>query len=426
MDTINGVIEKRMETNTTDKLISEYAMALDLLGKMTNCTSEKEAIDGILGLFVMLFSPGKIAFLCYGQGDNKDSVHIPLHTESPHDVKIRLMACEALHSSTKSKSGFVFKIQYNDEPLGVIEVDELAFVQYRKNYLNLALSIGDVCGLVIENARRYEKITEQKNHLAITLEKLKKTQVQLVESEKMAALGTLVAGVAHEINTPVGVCVTAVSSMVDRNNTLEKLFNEKKMKRSDLEGLIQFTGDTGGLVLKNLRRAGDLINGFKQVSVDQMTEQLRKFSLEPYFRDVIRSLKPKFGKKNVQICLAFEESIEVKSYPGLYSQILTNLLVNSFIHGYKGKEIGKIMILAAKQKGNLVIQYTDDGNGMTRENRTRIFDPFFTTNKEDGTGLGMHIVYNIVAQKLNGTITCASSPGSGVNFKIILPHEGGL
>ncbi len=415
-----------MEKKSTDKQISEYAMALDLLGKMTNCTSEKEAIDRILELFIMLFSPGRLAFLCFGQGDRKNSVSLPLHTEAHNEVEARLLACTTLHSWTRSNTGFIFKIQYNDEPMGIMEVDALSFVQYRTSYLNLALSVGDVCGLVIENARRYEKITEQKNHLTLTLEKLRKTQAQLVESEKMAALGTLVAGVAHEINTPVGVCVTAVSSMVNRNNTLGKLFDTKRMKRSDLEEFINFTGDTGGLVLKNLKRAGDLINGFKQVSVDQMTEQLRRFSLEPYFRDVIRSLEPKFGRKNVQICLAFQEIIEVKSYPGLYSQILTNLLVNSFIHGYKGKNSGKIMIFAAKQKRNLVIQYTDDGNGMTRESRTRIFDPFFTTNKEDGTGLGMHIVYNIVTQKLNGSITCESSSGNGVNFQIILPHEGGF
>ena len=415
-----------MENNSVDKQIAEYAMALDLLGKMTNCTSEKEAIDRILELFIMLFSPGRLAFLCFGRGDQQNSVYLPLHTETHAEVEARLLACTTSHSWTRSNTGFIFKIQYNDDPMGMMEVDELAFVQYRESYLNLALSIGDVCGLVIENARRYEKITEQKNRLAITLKKLKKTQAQLVESEKMAALGTLVAGVAHEINTPVGVCVTAVSSMIDRSNTLGNLFQTKKMKRSDLERFIHFTGDTGGLVLKNLKRAGDLINGFKQVSVDQMTDQLRRFSLEPYFQDIIRSLEPEFGRKNVEICLAFPETIEVKSYPGLYSQILTNLLVNSFIHGYKGKDSGKIMIFGAKQKGNLVIQYTDDGNGMTREDRTRIFDPFFTTSKEDGTGLGMHIVYNIVTQKLNGTIRCESSPGKGIKFEIILPHEGGI
>ncbi|SMC61239.1 Histidine kinase-, DNA gyrase B-, and HSP90-like ATPase [Desulfocicer vacuolatum DSM 3385] len=415
-----------MEKKDLDKQISEYAMALDLLGKMTGCTSEKEAVDGIIDLFVMLFSPGKIAFLCLGRGIHKNTVYLPLHTESRRGVEARLLGSKALHYRTDSETGFVFTMQYNGEPMGIVEVDDLAFVQYRESYFNLALSIADVCGLVIENARRYEKIIEQKKRLALTLKKLKKTQAQLVESEKMAALGTLVAGVAHEINTPVWVCVTAVSSMVDKNNNLGKLFSEKKMKRSDLESFIQFTDDTGALVLKNLKRAGELVSGFKQVSVDQMTDQLRKFSLEPYFRDVIRSLKPKFGRRNVQICLAFQSAIEVTSYPGLYSQILTNLLVNSFTHGYKEKEGGKIMLFAAKQKEELVIQYSDDGNGMTTENKQRIFDPFFTTNKEDGTGLGMHIVYNIVTQKLKGTISCESSPGHGVNFKIVLPREGAI
>ncbi len=408
-----------------DNQISEYAMALDLLGEMNDCTSERQAHERIIDLFIMLFSPQHIVFLCYGQGDHQHTVYAPFKLEAPCEVEQRLVAFSERHAFTESGTGFVFKIYCNDAPLGVIEVDDLAFPQYMENYLNLALSIGDVCGLVIENARRYEKIVEQKNDLTAMLDELQKTRDQLVESKKMAALGTLVAGVAHEINTPIGVCITAVSAMLDRNKILGKKFNDKTMKRSDLLGFMQFTGETGGLVLSNLNRAGDLINGFKQVSVDQMTEQLRRFSLAAYLDDVIRSLKPRFGGQDFEIVLSIPDSLEVKSYPGLYAQILTNLLVNSFIHGYKGRNTGKILISAEKQDENLVIQYKDDGNGMTPENLDRIFDPFFTTSKETGTGLGMHIVYNIVTQKLKGTITCRSSPDKGVRFIITLPGQGG-
>lgn len=403
-----------------DKQISEYAMALDLLGKMNDCTSEKEANKRILDLFIMLFSPKRIVFLSYGRGGNRNSVYAPFKVEATCEAEERLMDFTGMHSLTPSGTGFIFKIHCNSDPLGVIELDELAFPQYLERYLNLALSIGHVCGLVIENARRYETIIEQKNNLSLMVIKLEKTRDQLVESKKMAALGTLVAGVAHEINTPVGVCITAISAMLDRKRIFEKKIDEKTMKRRDLHDFMQFSGDTGGLVLKNLRRAADLINGFKQVSVDQMTEQQRTFCLAPYFDDVVRSLKPRFGNKQVQISLSIPDTLEVNSYPGLYAQILTNLLINSFIHGYKDKDSGTIMIIAEKQKEHLLIQYRDDGNGMTAESLNRMFDPFFTTNKETGTGLGMHIVYNIITQKLKGTITCQSSPGNGVIFNIHL------
>jgi len=409
-----------------DNQISEYAMALDLLGEMNDCTSERQAHERIIDLFIMLFSPQHIVFLCYGQGDHQHTVYAPFKLEAPCEVEQRLVAFSERHAFTESGTGFVFKIYCNDAPLGVIEVDDLAFPQYMENYLNLALSIGDVCGLVIENARRYEKIVEQKKGLSAMVAQLEKTRDQLVESKKMAALGTLVSGVAHEINTPVGVCIMAISALVDRNRMFEEKFNNKTMKKSDLQDFIQFTGETGGLILKNLNRAGDLINGFKQVSVDQMTEQLRRFYLAAYLDDVIRSLKPRFGEKHVEIVLSIPDSLDVKSYPGLYAQILTNLLINSFIHGYRGKNAGKIWISAEKQHGNLSIQYKDDGNGMTPETLDRIFDPFFTTSKETGTGLGMHIVYNIVTQKLKGTITCQSSPDNGVAFNITLPVEGGV
>ena len=408
-----------------DKQISEYAMALDLLGEMNDCTSERQAHERIIDLFIMLFSPKHIVFLCYGQGDRQHTVYAPFQLDAPCEVEQRLVAFSGRHGFTESGTGFVFKIYFNDAPLGVIEIDDLAFPQYMENYLNLALSIGDVCGLVIENARRYEKIVEQKNDLSAMVDELEKTRDQLVESKKMAALGTLVAGVAHEINTPVGVCITAISAMLDKNKILGKKFNDKTMKKSDLLGFMQFAGETGGLVLSNLNRAGDLINGFKQVSVDQMTEQLRRFSLSAYLDDVIRSLKPRFSGKDVEIVLSIPDSLDVKSYPGLYAQILTNLLINSFIHGYKGRDTGKILISAEKQDENLLIQYRDDGNGMTPENLDRIFDPFFTTSKETGTGLGMHIVYNIVTQRLKGTITCQSSPDNGVTFLITLPGQGG-
>lgn len=411
-----------MMSGDADKSVAEYAMALDLLGRMTDCRSEQEAIERVLDLFTMLFSPGKISFIRFMADPADPLVFTPLHSEPKESVVARLTAVAGLHAWTRSEKGFVFKLNYNDVPMGIMELDDLLFAQYREPYLNQALAIGDVCGLVIENAVRFEKINNQKQQLAGTLKTLKKTQAQLVESEKMAALGTLVAGVAHEINTPVGICVTAVSHMMDRVEDLDQSFHAKKMKRSDLVAFMDFAGKNGSLVLKNLHRAADLIHSFKQVSVDQISEKQRRFKLGAYVKDVIASLAPRLEEKEIDISCRCDDTITVRGYPGLYAQIITNLVLNSFIHGFRGRQIGKIDISIEYKKHKMIIEYRDDGAGMDHDTVARVFDPFFSTCKEVGTGLGMNIVYNIITRKLHGTIACTSVPEEGVLFQMTIPH----
>jgi signal transduction histidine kinase/ligand-binding sensor domain-containing protein len=266
-----------------------------------------------------------------------------------------------------------------------------------------------------------EELLQQKEEIQTTLEHLKQTQEQLIVSEKMAALGGLVAGVAHEINTPVGITITAASNLKAETEKMAKLYKENKISRAEFMEYMNASNQTVSLILSNMERTATMIQSFKQVSVDQSTEQKRTFKLKSYTEDVIRSLYPKLKKRKVHINLEIDEELEIDSYPGAYSQIITNLVLNSITHGFDEKHRGKIDLKVMHENGELIMEYKDNGKGIPKENQKRIYDPFFTTNKKIGTGLGMHIVYNLVTQKLRGRIECISSPCQGVIFKMQMP-----
>ncbi len=304
-------------------------------------------------------------------------------------------------------------------------MNDITFPEYKEHYFNLAISFVGVCGLAIDNARKYQQLTTHKNQLARTLKELRETQQHLIESEKMAALGSLVAGVAHEINTPVGNSIMAISTVIKKNQKITGLFRDKTMKRSDLEDYFQFTTQIAQLLFSNLQRTGDLIDSFKQVSIDESTEQRRKFKVNEYFQDVIRSLEPQFKSKLIQIELDCDETVELDSYPGAFAQIITNLMLNSLRHGFQDRKNGHITITVTSVNEKFNFKYRDNGQGIPVGIITKIFDPFFTTSKQTGTGLGLHIVYNIVTQKLNGSIKCTSEIGSGTMFTIAIPSGSG-
>ncbi|MBI4649011.1 MAG: tetratricopeptide repeat-containing sensor histidine kinase [Bacteroidia bacterium] len=283
-----------------------------------------------------------------------------------------------------------------------------------------------------------DTVTQQKEQLAETLNTLRQTQTQLVESEKMASLGSLVAGVAHEINTPVGIGITASSSLVEDTKQFAELYKNQKMRRKDLEEYLENTYKTGKLIFNNMNRTGELVQSFKQVSIDQTTEKQRKFNLKSYLQDIIQSIKPEFKGKAIKVDIDCDENIEINSYPGVFAQIITNLALNSIRHGFRERDEGEIRITAhppaPSQRegeqpnslpfvedlgGGLILQYSDNGCGISDENLPKIFDPFFTTNKQIGTGLGLHIVYNLVTQKLKGTVNCESR--EGVLFSVEIP-----
>lgn len=255
-----------------------------------------------------------------------------------------------------------------------------------------------------------------------SLEFIKRTQQHLVESEKMASLGGLVAGVAHEINTPVGVGVTASSFLEDKTKVFSEKVKNGDLKRSDLEKYLGVATEASSIIHKNLNRAADLIRSFKQVAVDQSGEVKRMFKLKQYIDELFISLRPKLKRTSHQVQIHCPDDLAIDSFPGVFSQVITNLVFNSLTHGFEEKEEGLITLDIWAEEGDLFVIYKDNGKGMEETTLKKIFDPFFTTKRgQGGTGLGMHIVYNLVTITLGGQITCQSSPGNGTQFSIRIP-----
>ncbi|NQY24532.1 MAG: HAMP domain-containing protein [Campylobacteraceae bacterium] len=268
----------------------------------------------------------------------------------------------------------------------------------------------------------YERTVEleESNHeLEISLENLKQTQDKLIESEKMASLGGLVAGIAHELNTPIGIGITGSSHFLELTKDIIKKFENKDMSQNDF---IEYTNDSydlAHLIYLNLKKSNHLIKSFKQISVDQTSEEKRSFELKNYIDEILISINSVLRKRNIKVIVSAEESISLDSYPGAISQIITNLIFNSLNHAYEENEDGLIRIELTKEKKKIRIVYKDYGKGIKKENLNKIFDPFFTTNRnKGGTGLGLNIIYNIITTQLKGNISCDSQEGAGVKFII--------
>lgn len=265
---------------------------------------------------------------------------------------------------------------------------------------------------------------QQAAELRAAYEQLQITQEQLVESEKMAALGKLVAGVAHEINTPIGVSLTSISYSVELHERLAELFKNNEIKRSDLQQFLDKSQKGLEISANNLHRAVQLVNTFKTVATDQHYEDAQSFSIADYLSNTVTSLEPKTKQKNVSILWRCSSDIILYSYPGVLWQILSNLVMNSLKHAFEHASKGEITIDVEDHEHDVEIIYRDNGSGMDEETCNNIFLPFFTTKRNaGGTGLGMHIVYNLVVQKLQGSISCASQPEQGCEFTIRFPKH---
>ncbi|MBF0604745.1 MAG: HAMP domain-containing histidine kinase [Nitrospirae bacterium] len=269
---------------------------------------------------------------------------------------------------------------------------------------------------------RQEELQKANDALQQSLDVVKNTQRKLIESEKMASLGNLVAGVAHEINTPVGSGVTAASYLRQQSLRCAESFSQGTLRKSELETYFKDVVDSTQMILHNLNRAAELVRSFKQVAVDRTHEQQRRFHLVECIRQTLVSLRPHLKKTQHRVTVDCPETLEIDSYPGAFSQIITNFVINSLLHGFQEIESGDIVFRIMEVEGKVIFRYSDSGRGMEEEDRLRIFEPFFTTARNrGGSGLGMHIVYNLVTQTLGGTIQCSSHPGRGTVLEIILP-----
>jgi signal transduction histidine kinase len=255
------------------------------------------------------------------------------------------------------------------------------------------------------------------------LRELQDAQRSLIEAEKFAALGGLVAGVAHEVNNPVGISLTVASSFARRCAQFADEIRDGAVRRSKLEEFIAGSHEAAKQLVTNLNRAADLIQSFKQVAVDRSDAERRVFNLREATEQMMVSLRPALKHSLVWLSVDVPEEISLKSYPGPYGQVLTNLVLNALTHACPDKRAGTLRLTARKVGTDHVeIEFADDGIGMSEDVQRRAFEPFFTTRRNrGGTGLGLHIVYNLVTRRLGGSLRLESAPGRGTVFRIRLP-----
>lgn len=274
--------------------------------------------------------------------------------------------------------------------------------------------------------RMEDELRRAKEEAERALADLRGAQANLILAEKMASLGSLVAGMSHEISTPLGIGVSAASHLSEEVEQLTGSFRDGQLKRSDLEDFLETATEATRIMQGNLTRAARLIQAFKQVSVDQTTDEIRDFGLGEYLQEIMLSLAPALRRTLHRVEIDCPPDLVIRNRPGALGQIVTNLLMNSLQHAYEGRtEPGMIEItVTVPREGRTVIEFRDDGNGIAPDDLPRVFDPFFTTKRgTGGTGLGLHIVYNLVSQVLGGTIAVSSRPGEGTRFTISFPQS---
>jgi len=365
-----------------------------MLTHLAKTQHETEAIEKIRELFQMLFAPAELYYL---RVENEKAVPIG---NIPDEIRESVKSLKEGYAWTADKKGFMLVIISDNRVMGQIILDRLAFPEHRDRYLNMALAITGICGLAIENARNRKK---------------------LLEIEKMASLGIVVAGVAHEINTPLGIGIAAASTLHTQTGHLAKQFSERKMTQSDLDNYLIMAQKEAQLLGSNLGRISQLVDSFRQVAVNGKHQENQLFNLNQCLNDVIDSLKSKLVKNNIELQLQCDPELEITSLVNDWVSIFTNLIDNSIKHGFCHQQNGIINIQIIENNGKLELGYSDNGQGIERELLEKIFDPFFTSNIQQGMGLGLHLVYNLITQRMSGNIQCDSQPGKGMHFFIEVP-----
>jgi len=277
---------------------------------------------------------------------------------------------------------------------------------------------------VLARITTHLRIRDLTVHLNAKVTELTQTRQELLQSEKMASLGRLVAGFAHELNTPIGVAIGSASVLQTETKKINTLMEQEEVDVDELLSALKTINQGANLTLSNLDRAANLVTSFKRTAVDQTSDEVRSFYVHEVINDTINTLHNRFKQTDLEISVDCPKELKINSLPGALEQIMTNFLMNSLIHGFNdGKNAGVIKITVQLLDGeHLHLEYSDNGKGIPEENQAKIFEPFFTTHRaHGGSGLGMYICYNIVTTQLQGTITCESTLGNGVVFKIDYP-----
>jgi ligand-binding sensor domain-containing protein/signal transduction histidine kinase len=315
---------------------------------------------------------------------------------------------------TEPRSLIYVPISVGGQVRGVITVHSYRAHAYQRIDLDMLNTLASYVAVAFANADSYRQLQD--------------TQQQLVEREKLAALGSLVAGVAHELNTPIGNSLVIASTLEDKTAEIELRNNQNAMRRSDLSNFIDAAREASTLLMRSLRNAAELVNSFKQVAVDQASAKRRDFNLSQASHEIVTTMKNQIRKAGHQIELEMPDDIGMDSFPGPYGQVIINLINNALLHAFDDRSGGEIRLWAVRLGSDRVrVVFQDNGKGIAIEHQARIFDPFFTTKLgQGGNGLGLSITYNIVTSLLDGTIRVDSVVGTGTRFTMDLPLKASL
>ena len=307
----------------------------------------------------------------------------------------------------------------------VKERDSDLYEELSKLNNELATTQRELAKKNIQLTQQQKELKSLNKQLSATIDELEQTRDELIQSEKMASLGRLVSGFAHEINTPIGIAVTAASAINESGETLNQMLTQDEVSETALLATIDKIVEAGKLTFSNVRRAAELVSSFKRTSIDQTKETKRLFALHEVIQDIIISLDSKFRRTQISIEPNCPTNLNLYGYPGAISQFLNNFLINSLMHGFEdGTQAGKIIIDVRRENQTVYIDYADTGKGMDKLTAEKIFEPFYTTRRaRGGTGLGMYICYNVIKNRLNGTISCDSTLNKGTVFHITFPID---
>lgn len=391
------------------KLIASYNDKKLSVDNLVHYISEQEKVKNYLA-----DTPGN-ANILNGEIDDeninmlfKSFVLVPFGTLDNSPIYVCLISKNSQKILKASELEFCFSIRHLlSTSLQNIAMNELLEEQNKnlENTVNL----------------RTQELHKQNEALSNTLVELEQAQSKLIESEKMASLGNLVAGISHEVNTPIGVSVTAASHLHKETKTFGTKFDNGELTKSGFIKYMNLASETSEIILANLERASTLIQSFKQIAVDQTSDTRSTFKLKEHLDMLIVSLRPTYKTLPININLIGDEVI-IECYPGLLNQIITNLIINSIKHGLDNGKQGEISVSIKNKEEHIIIIVADNGIGISDEIKGKVFDPFFTTQRgSGGSGLGLNIVYNIVTQKLHGEIHLEDNLPSGVKFVISLP-----
>ena len=300
--------------------------------------------------------------------------------------------------------------------LSLVDISRLREIESEIRVLNIQLE---------EKVRlRTLSLEEANRELEQALKQVKNMQEEMFRTEKMASLGYLVAGISHELNTPIGNSLMVSSTLHDHAIDLMKMIDSGQIKKSILTSTLEQSVKASDILIKNLQRAAQLIHSFKQVSADQSSDQYREFDLKQTIEEIVTTLEPMYKRSSHELCMNLIEGVKMHSYPGALGQILTNTINNALVHGLEGQASGKIMISTSlKDEDTVELRMSDNGKGIKASDLPRVFDPFFTTTLgHGGSGLGLNIAYNLAINVLGGEIKIESEVNQGTTVSLILPR----